>query len=338
MTQIDPQKLTDAQLRTQKQKPQTRAEALRTQLKTLETLIVKLSETPSIEALEIPSLFDQVDLALVELQESGMNLASELGQIETISAQFKNKRALFLRRIGGPQILEKTRQEIQPSHDRWWWYADQTLAAENRQNVILWLRILGITAIVLVILGLVYQKFFAPDPLIQASYGHRQRAENALIGGNLEDALIEVQQAIALTPDNAGLFIIQGVIQEGLGLSEDARSSFDTALEKYGQDDQFYIERTIVYLILGDAERALADSETAIQFNPDSAIGYLNRGNAYEMLGDIQKAIESLEKADEIAQQSGNAQLQAIIRINLSGAYQNITFPTFDGAGLSDGE
>jgi hypothetical protein len=50
------------------------------------------------------------------------------------------------------------------------------------------------------------------------------------------------------------------------------------------------------------------------------------------------KAIESLEKADEIAQKSGNAQLQAIIRISLSSVYQNVTLPTFDDTGLGEGE
>jgi tetratricopeptide (TPR) repeat protein len=338
MSDIDQQKSTNAQLKTQKQKPQTRAEALRTQLKTLETLIVQLSQNGSIEALEIPSLFDQVDQALEKLGESGMNLASELGQFETITALYIKNRALFLRRIGGPEVLEKARQEIQPSRDRWWWYTDLTLALENKQKRIRQLRMLGISVVLLVILGLVYRMFFAPDPVMQASYGHQQRAENALIGGHLEDGLMEIQDAITLTPDNPRLYVIQGVIQEGLGLFEDALSSFETAIGKYDQDDQFFTERGTIYLIMGDPERVLADSEQAILINPDSAFSYLNMGNAYEMLGDIQNAIASFELADEIAQQSGNAQLQAIIRISLSNAYQSITIPTFDESGFDEGE
>jgi len=331
MNGIDPEKRTDTQLKTQKQKPKTRAEDFRTLLKTLENRVARLSEITSDQVLEIPSLYDQVDQARDELQALGTNLASEQGQIETISAQFNKKRASFIRRIGGPQVLENRRQEIHPSRDRWWWYVDLSLAADKRSNLIRWLKIIGAVAVLLIILGIIYQQFFAPDPIVRESYGHQQRAENALIGGNLEEALVEVQQAITLTPQDPVLYMMQGVIQDKLGLAEDASASFDTALQEYAQDEQFYNQRTTIYLMLGDAESAIADSESAIQLNPDSAIGYLNRGNAYDLMGDTQKAIESLEKADEIAQKSGNAQLQAIIRISLSSAYQSISFPTPDG-------
>jgi tetratricopeptide (TPR) repeat protein len=338
MTRIDPRKRTETQLKTQKQKPQTRAEEMRALLKTLENRLSKLSDTPADQVMEVPSIFDQIDRALDELQDLGMNLSSEQGQIDTLSARFNKNLALFIRRIGGPQVLESMRQEIQPSPDRWWWYADLTLAAQNRQKRIRWLRLIGTAAVVLIILSIVYKIFLAPDPILQESFGHQQRAENALIGGEFEEALAEIQQAISLTPDDPRLHMMKGVIQEALGLSEDALGSFDAALHRFDREDQFYNERTTIYLMMSEPERALADIEIALQLNPNSAISYLHQGNAYEMLGDIPKAIESLEKADELAQQSGNAQLQAIIRISLSTVYQNVTLPTSDGDDLGDGE
>jgi tetratricopeptide (TPR) repeat protein len=338
MAQSEAEKITATQLKAQKQKPQTRAEKLRDTLKILDARIAQLFKSKPEEASEIPVLFDRVNQALEELQEHGMNLASELGQVETLSAQFTKKRALFIRKIGGPQELAKAREANQPPRDRWWWYVDLALVEENKQKAVHWLRIFAVAAVSLIILAVIYQKFFAPDPATKASYGHQQKAENAVMEGNFEYALNEVQQALTYTPEEANLYVLQGVILEALARTEEAHSSFDTALQKYDQADQFYNKRTLVYLMLGDAERALADCETAIQINPDSALSYLEQGQAYEMLEDIQKAIESYEKADEIAQKSGNAQLQAVIRMTLSNAYQRIILPTFGETNSGEGE
>jgi len=338
MANIDPEKITAPQLKTQTQKPHTRAEELRHHLKLLETRLVRLSEINREEALEILILFDQAEQIATELQERGMNTASELGQIETLTAQFYKKRAQFIRRIGGSQELAKAREVRQPSKDSWWWYADQTLAVESKQKMIRWLRNFAFITVILIILAMIYQRFFAPDPATQASYGHQTRGENALIQRDLETALVEVQNAIALTPDHPDLYVLQGVIQEGLGHPEEARSSFEIALQKFDPEEGFYNQRATLYLMMGDAERGLADSQAAIQINPDSTISYLTQGQAYEILGDFPKAIDSYEIADEIAQRIGNAQLQAIVRVTLSNAMQRIPIPTFETTDSSGGD
>jgi tetratricopeptide (TPR) repeat protein len=330
MTQAEVERMTAAQLKAQSQRPQTKAESLRQVMKNLEMRITKLSEISPEQTLEILSLFDDADHILGELQERGMEVTSELGQLETLRAQFYKMRATFIRKIGGPQELAKARQRQAPSSDRWWWYVDKSLAEESKQKTIQLLRNFGILAALLIIAILVYNRFFAPDPAIQASYGHQQRAENAVIEGNLEDALVEVQQALAYTPEDANLYVLQGVILDGMDRSKEAVLSYNTAINLYEQEDYFYNQRAIIYLMFGSAEQALADCETAIQINPESAISYLNMGQAYQALGDINNAIVSYETADEIAQRSGNAQLQAIIRISMSNAYQQISLPTYD--------
>jgi len=330
MTQAEAERITAAQLKAQSQKPQTKAESLRQVMKNLEMHVTKLSEIRPEKAHEILSLFDDADRILGELQARDMEMSSELGQLETLSAQFYKKRPAFIRKIGGPQELAKARQKRAPSSDLWWWYVDKSLAEESKQNTIRLLRNFGIGAAVLIIAIFVYNRFFAPDPAIQASYGHQQRAENAVMEGDLENALVEVQQALGYTPDDASLYVLQGVIQDNLDQSEEAGISYETAADLYEQEDYFYNQRSIIYLMLGNPEQALADSEAAIQINSESALSYLNMGQAYEALGDINNAIESYEKADEIAQRTGNAQLQAMIRVSMSNAYQHITMPTFD--------
>lgn len=332
MSQTQPKKLTEAQSKTQTKIPPTRAAKFRETLKALETRVAKLAETRPEAALEILPLFDQIMQDINDLQELGMNLSSEMGQYETILAQFKKKRALFIRRIGGSEVLEDARVKHQPSEEHWWWYVDQSLSLENRQRTIRWLRTVGIAALALLILTLLYQKFLAPDPAVRASYGHSQRAENALISGDFETALLEVQNAVALTPDQPELYVIQGVIQQNLDQSEEAQQSFDTARQKYGANDLFYNERAMLYLMMGDIQLAMEDAQAALETNPESAFSYLYLAQAYELQGNIPKAIENYEKADEIAQKTGNAQLQAIIRVSLSNAYQTISFPTPEAA------
>lgn len=338
MMNIDPEKRAAAQLKTQTQVPKTRASELRDILKSLETRLTKLNETTPESALEILTFFDQADQILDELQERGMTASSERGQIETISAQFSKKRELFIRRIGGPEALALARKEHQPQEDRWWWYVDKSLAVENKEKTLRLGRNFVILAVVLLIAGLLYNQFLAPDPAVQASYGHRQQAETSLMEGKFDEALKEVQDALELTPNYGELYVLEGVILEALERPEEARESYAKAQENIQSQDQFHTQRAIINLMMGNAEQALVDSEKAIQLNPDSALSYLNKAQAYEMMGDISKAIDSFEAADEVAQRIGNSQLQAVIRVGLANVYQRISIPTFDETNIDLGE
>lgn len=330
MAETKSEKLPEIQLRTQTQKPETRLEELRMILKDLEKHITRLSEISPEAALMIPQSFDKADDLLNDLQSRGTSLASEMGQIKTLSAQFSKVKAAFIHKIGGPEQLEKIRQIRQPSEDRWWWFIDKTLAEETKRRTIRALGILGLICVLFLIAALVYNRFFAPDPAFQASYGHQQQAENALIEGELESALEEVQNALTYTPEEPDLYVLKGVILEALGQEDASKASYDRALLRYELPEYFYNQRTLLYLMIGEPLLALEDTQTAIKINPDSAIPYLYQGQAYENLGDISNAIQSYEKADILAQLTDNTQLQAIIRINLSNVYQRISLPTLE--------
>ena len=324
------EKTTEIQLKTQTQKPKTRLETLRIILKDLENHIARVTELNIDAAFEIPNLFDKAEDLISDLQTRGTNLSSELGQLKTLSAQFNKVRTDFIRKIGGPTEMAEARQERQPPDDHWWWFVDRSLAEDNKRRTQRILRILGLIVVLLVVTALVYNRFFAPDPVIRASYGHQQQAENALVEGHLQEALVEVQNALSFTPEDPDLYTLLGVVQEALEQQTNARDSFDIALAVYDQPEYFYNQRTILYLMLGEPQRALEDAQTAIEINPDSAISHLQQGQAYDALGDKKKAIQSYEMADEIAQSTGNAQLQAIIRINLANTYQQFSLPTME--------
>ncbi len=317
--------IVEAQLKIKR--PRTPVDELREVLKTLETRTARLDDCSPDEALEMLSLFDLATAGLDRLQDLGMSPGSERSQFETITSQFRKKMALFVRRVGGARAMEDTRHLHQPPADHWWWRVDEILAAERKTKIRRGLRSAGIVAAVLVALAMVYRNFFAPDPALQASMGHQQQAENLLIEEDYENALKEVGEALVYTPDEPGLHILKGVIEESLDQPEAAAASFDNARGGLDNHDDFFVHRAILYLMMGQAERALADSAAALKINPDSVISYLNMGQAYALLEDYPAAIESYQLADETATRTGNTQLQVVARINLAQVLQISTLP-----------
>jgi len=134
MTKTNQEEKPSRKLKTLTRKPPTKAEGLRLKMKKLDTLISSLSEISPEDSLEILSLFDHVNQVTEELGQGGMNLDSELGQVETLTARFYKKQALFIRRIGGAQKLIDARTVRQPSADLWWWYVDESLAEDRKQT------------------------------------------------------------------------------------------------------------------------------------------------------------------------------------------------------------
>ncbi|WP_370623346.1 tetratricopeptide repeat protein [cf. Phormidesmis sp. LEGE 11477] len=111
--------------------------------------------------------------------------------------------------------------------------------------------------------------------------------------GQFPLALSDLNQAIALAPDNA---------------------------------DAHY-NRGKVHLELGDAEAALTDFDTAIALSPDLAEAYGNRGLLRYQLSDARTAIEDLQQAADLFQVRGDRQsyeqtMQFIQQIQLGTAME----------------
>jgi tetratricopeptide (TPR) repeat protein len=56
----------------------------------------------------------------------------------------------------------------------------------------------------------------------------------------------------------------------------------------------------------------------AIALNPDMAYAYIYRAQAYEAMGDLGAAIDDYERASEIADKTGDAEIQVIARMRLA--------------------
>jgi len=323
----DAKKAKIAKTKLSQKQPRTQIGDLRDLLMTLENRIARLKDIDSEEALEILPLLDQATNKLTALNEAGAAVSGEATQLESLLMQFHRKRSLFVSQAGGGAVLQSARQEYQPVEDHWWWFIDQTLANERKTTLRRWVSGLLILGVVLAAIVIVYQRFFAPDPAILASVGLLHEAERALTVGAYQLALDKVNEALTYTPDDAGLYLMRGVIYRGLDDPEAAEASFVIARKGIDGEDVFLVERARLYAMLNLLDLVIEDANMALMINPDRASAYIFRGQAYEMLGDNTSAIADFEKASEVAEKIGNLQLQAVARMHLAQVLQQGSLP-----------
>ncbi|MBN1430010.1 MAG: tetratricopeptide repeat protein [Anaerolineae bacterium] len=307
-----------------KSKSLTKYGQLQEQLTQLEALIGQLGHGLGEEAFTIPTLFDQITTTLAELQAAGQNTPGESSRFEGASAELQRKAALFLREIGGAGVLQNARSTHKPNPAHWWWYLDHMLVEKRWAQLRRWLVGGVLVVAILVILSLVYQQFLAPDPAVTAYRRHHQSAEALARNGNWEDALNEVERALATLPDNPDGLVLRGILEQKLGQAEEAEELFAVAETRLGGREQLLVVRSEQFLKLDQSEAALADAQELIVLNADSAVGYLFLGQAYANLGNYAEAIAALQEASTLAESQDNPELAASIRVRLAMIIQMI--------------
>ncbi len=119
--------------------------------------------------------------------------------------------------------------------------------------------------------------------------------------GELEQALKDFNQAIAIDPGYAEAFVMRGSLH---ATNED----FDQAIEDYTKAIQLrpdyadaYHQRGFCYFEnLDDNDLALADFDKAIQVCPEYSEAYAGRGLIYQYIGRIKDALADYDRAIEL--------------------------------------
>jgi len=298
-------------------KPLTRADELRAQLDKLEAQIGRLGYGLGQEALTIPALFDIVSTSLASFQANGQRMRAEEARLETVSARFSRKAGVFLRELGGAAVLRDARSTRTPDPAHWWWFVDRLVADRRRDGIRRLARIAaGMLAVLLLLFG-IYQKFLAPDPATRERLRHQHSAEDLVLQGDVAGALNEVEQALAIAPDDPGLLIFRGVLQQELGQSVAAEEAFAAAELASGDREDFLLTRAQTNLLLGQPTAALADAQVVVELDPGSAEGYMALARAHEQLEEYLEAIFAYEQAIFLAEEQGNFQLSGIARVNV---------------------
>jgi len=297
---------------------QTPAEELRQILTRLENRVGQIGRGEKAAAAEMLDLLDQGGALIRQLTTGGGDPAAEALRFNTITRQFDRKKATFLKQVGGAEALRQLRATREHEEDHWWWYADVRLEEERRLHRTHVLQRAGIAAVVLIILTGLYMLFLAPDEATRERFRHEQDAEQALIDGNPAAALVEADLALFWAPDDDELLILKGIALELQGETEQAQALYDRAQELLDDTETFLASRAQTYMLAGHSDLALADAQHIIELDPNSALGHFLLGNANASLGNTFEAADNYERASELADATGQTELQGMARVQLA--------------------
>jgi protein O-GlcNAc transferase len=115
--------------------------------------------------------------------------------------------------------------------------------------------------------------------------------------GYLDRALVACEKAIALRPNFARAFFIQGVTYQKLDRLNSALSSYDTAIKFDTNNAAALRERGNVLRLLGRFREALGSYERAIAIAPNDAVTHGNRAAILQYLKQFDQALASYDKA-----------------------------------------
>jgi tetratricopeptide (TPR) repeat protein len=269
------------------------------------------------EALQLLHAFDQIEDDLNQLERSNVDVRVERTNFEVVQRQLQDRKRRFLREVGG--VLQEERSRIEPARSRWWWYLDEVAAKERWRR----LRRLGLgAAAVLVFLAaawLAYQRFLAPPPEVGQAFRQMEAGRRQVEEEDFRGALIAFATATELTPGDPEPWLWKGVIQDQLDDSDAAQDAFEEARRLYDTPFGFVLNRGRVYLQAGDVEQAEADVRTAVELNPDSGWCYYLRAGIAMRNGDPDAALADLNRAATLAEENGDAQLQALASTQKAG-------------------
>lgn len=297
----------------------TPADLIRASLDRAEQRVTNLRGAGS-QALELLHLLDRTAQELAELEAAGVDVRSERVRFETVQRQLCRQQRRFVAEVG--VALQEERVSVQPDQTRWWWFLDEAVARQRRRQ--LRRRLVGglVTAVLLLVAYLAYDRFLAPPPHVRQAFRHSASGESLVEQGDLMAALAEFEAAAALTPDDPDPWLWQGVIHFELNELDDAQVAFDTARALYETDSNFLLARGVAYLHVGDLAAASADAEQSIVESPHSGWGYYLRASVAVQQGDYNTAIADLERAETLARVAEDVQLEALARTQRANVIQ----------------
>ncbi|MEL6398113.1 MAG: tetratricopeptide repeat protein [Cyanobacteria bacterium J06626_4] len=113
----------------------------------------------------------------------------------------------------------------------------------------------------------------------------------------LEQARLDFDQAIALSPDDARAYGHRGLLRYQLSDVEGALADWESALNLKPHDATIRYHRGLVLAQQEQYANALADFDIALAQNPLLAEAYLHRGKVQQLLGNLPAAIQDWELA-----------------------------------------
>jgi tetratricopeptide (TPR) repeat protein len=131
----------------------------------------------------------------------------------------------------------------------------------------------------------------------QASVATMNRGNGYKAKNDLDKALDDYNQAIALNPNNAGAYVDRALVLARKGDVENAMKDYAEAIKLNPQQWQAYFNRAAELKELGKLREALADLDHVTMLNPKFVGSYMSRANIYNRQGQLDKAISDYNAA-----------------------------------------
>jgi tetratricopeptide (TPR) repeat protein len=245
------------------------------------------------------------------------SLRAERTQFDYVQTIIRSNMSLLLKQAGGGASLRALRNQVKPGTDQWWWYLDD-LSAEQRRDLLKRFGIIsGAALVVIALLVVIYQAFLAPDPETIARLQYQRQAEIALMAGDIDTALLEIEQALQYAPQNLDLLMMRAIGQQLTGQDDTSQASFIDLEQRFETREAFLLQRAMFYNQFGRHDLALENAEEVINANPNSALGQYYAGIASENLQLYTEALAYYEIAFELASEQDQSTLAATIRMNM---------------------
>jgi tetratricopeptide (TPR) repeat protein len=300
------------------QKNLTPADELRQLLHGLEERQVRLKQLPAESAWSILHDLDQVETLFTQLQETGLDSEPEQGRFQTVQLQLQKQAKTLLKLLGGPMALNTQRPSPSPSPERWWWFIDEQVARQHRQQ----LRRLAIgTGVVVLLLGVVYllfQTVLAPSPEAVARLEAENNAFVAIEAGNNPQALAKLELGLTKAPGDPELLLIKGLVEERLGDSAAAARSLAQAETGMNNPLVFNLTRGQLYLQFNQLPQAETAIRAALKLDENSARAWLLLGQVLEGQNQRAEALDAYEKAGDLAQANSENEVYVMSRMALA--------------------
>jgi len=145
--------------------------------------------------------------------------------------------------------------------------------------------------------------------------------------GDFQGALTQLNQALALDPENGSALARRGMVKTRLNDTDEALKDFDLAIKLDPGNFSAYLGRGLLYRQLKNTEASLADLNEAIKLAPQMPALYLARGMTYAGAGLTKKAVEDFTQTLQMDPNAYGAYMER--------AYANMTLRHNDRA-ISD--
>ncbi len=290
----------------------------------VEVSISKLGRLSKIQAENILYKLDEIYQRFDELHAQGVSQSGEEAQFAYIGDILKKNTRSFFKNVGGIHRYIELRYKRQPQSEVWWWFLDEyqskKIKAQQKRSLITGV----VIVIVVAVLYAGYQLFLAPDPITQAELTYESNVESLLSAGDYSTALDTANQGLTIATNDPTLVILKAIAQLKMGNATEAKLTFSQAEQMLGNQETLLLDRAITYIRIGDFQSALTDAQDAIKINPQSAEAYFYQATAYQNLGQDSAAYQSFDTASTLAENEGNTQLVATIRINMALLLQQL--------------